>query len=118
KARKSDELKKQQLTQIEKKLGVKDTSTATHQANISDSMPGTGCWLDDIKEYTEWGDREAKVTPVLYLTGNKHFGKTFLTSAIVRKLQTRYGQGDSGTTRTCIAYYFFPKGSEKTDEKL
>ena len=126
KGRKSDELMKQQLAKIEKKLGVKDTCTATHQdnptathqGNLSDSMPGTGSWLDSIKEYTDWEDREAKVAPVLYLTGNKNFGKTFLTSAIVRKLQTRYKQGDGGTIRTCIAYYFFPKDSEKTDEKL
>jgi hypothetical protein len=118
KGRKTEELKQQQLVKIEKKLSVKDSSPATHQANISNCMPGTGSWLDSIQIYKDWGDREKTSAPVLCLTGNENFGKTSLTSAIVRKLQTRYGQGDSSATRTCVAYYFFPKGSEKANEKL
>jgi fungal STAND N-terminal Goodbye domain len=118
KGRKTEELKQQQLIKIEKKLGVKDSSTATPQANISDCVPDTGSWLDSIQEYRDWADRETTADPVLFLTGNENSGKSFLTSAIIRKLQTRYGQGDTGGTRTCVAYYFFPKGSEKADEKL
>jgi hypothetical protein len=63
-------------------------------------------------------DGDAKVSPVLYVTGKENVGMPALTSAIVRRLQARYGQGHGTSTRTSTAYYIFPKSSDKADEKL
>jgi GTP-binding protein EngB required for normal cell division len=63
-------------------------------------------------------DGDSKVAPVLFVTGKENVGKSALTSAIVRRLQARHGQGHGTSTRTYIAYYIFPKSSDKADEKL
>ncbi len=124
KGRKAEDQKKQQLSIIgeklgveDEKLGIKDTSLDTYKSYWNESVPGTGGWLDHLQEYIAWEDRDTSVDPVLCLIGEENFGKSLLTSAIVRKLQNRYRHGDEGSTRTYISYFFFPKGSEKTSER-
>jgi hypothetical protein len=63
-------------------------------------------------------DGDSKVTPVLYVTGKENVGKSALTSAIVCRLQARYGRGHGTLARTYITYYIFPKSSDKANEKL
>lgn len=122
KSRSKIDNRKKQLQIIDEKLGMtvnEDPRSKTQIEKPDKPMPGTGKWLDTVSEYTSWEDRDSsKTMRVLLLIGEESFGKSVLTSAIVDKLQARYRQGEGAFTRTYVAFYYFPKGSEKTSPLL
>ena len=119
--RQAKDVQGEHLKKIEKRFGVTEVtanpSAAINQIIINEIIAGTGNWLKEVREFRSWEDRKAQVDPVLCLKGSENVGKTFLTSAIIRMLQTRYGHEEQGSSRTSIAYHFFPKGSEKAKDK-
>ena len=124
KARNKKEILDKQLQKIAESLSlsdlVKDTKDIlnTQREKINERLPDTGKWLDTVSEYTIWEDRDSSTAPsVLLLIGEESFGKSFLTSAIISKLQARFRQGERASTRTYVAFYYFQKGSEKLSQK-
>lgn len=125
KARSKKEILNKQLQKIAESLGlsdlVKDPKEDTlkiQREKINERLPDTGKWLDTVSEYTIWEDRDSSTaTSVLLLIGEESFGKSFLTSVIVSKLQAQYRQGERASTRTYVAFYYFQKGSEKLSQK-
>lgn len=121
KARSKEDNSMRELLKIEKKLGlyrIEDTSFKIQEENLNERVKETGEWLDNVSEYRDWEDRDLPTaTPVLFLIGEENFGKSILTSAVVSKLQKKYGQGEKASTRTYVAYHYFPKGG-KTNPKV
>lgn len=83
-------------------------------------MPSTGSWLEEIQDYTSLKDGDAKVAPVLYVTGKEnvrkvrpHVSHCAQTSGAIWA-RTRY----LGQNVQYIVYYVFPKSSDKADERL
>jgi hypothetical protein len=81
-------------------------------------MPSTGSWLDEIQDYTSLNDGDAKAAPVLYVTGKENVRKVRLDVSHCAQTSGAIWQGHGTLTKTYIAYYIFPKSSDKADEKL
>ena len=113
--RKSEQLKKDQLSKILKKLAVKDEAIQADKTifneSWSQSIEGSGSWLRDQSQYTDWLDAKTDAKPLLLLTGDTNSGKSFLATTIIHALHDKYGE--KGSVRTSIAYHFFPRWSEK-----
>ena len=64
---------------------------------------GTGQWLLDSKEYTEWVASVEKSKQTLFCPGIPGAGKTILTSVVVDDLRTRF----SDNKTVSLAYIYF-----------
>ncbi|MCJ1378282.1 hypothetical protein MMC17_001379 [Xylographa soralifera] len=72
------------------------------------SQPGTGNWLLDSLDFSDW---ESGRDNYLWLNAIAGAGKTILSSTIIQHLKAKYDD-------TCVAYYFFDfKDNAKQDVK-
>ena len=116
--RKLQKITEEHVYEIEKKLfrkgEARKESEKTFNENRSDSVRNSGSWLHDVSEYEKWIDPESDVDPLLLVSGGDKSGKSYLTSAVVNEIQSNLGDGDKGSTRKSVAYYFFPKRTDKS----
>jgi Cdc6-like AAA superfamily ATPase len=119
--RKSEQTTKENQKKINDKLlgstDIAQKSTTTCNDCWVASMKNSGEWMNALPEYKAWADREPEANPLLLVTGDPNTGKSFLSSVIVHQLQTSRGTATQGSTRTpLVAYYFFPKKTEKSTQ--
>ncbi|KAL2785547.1 hypothetical protein BJX66DRAFT_57918 [Aspergillus keveii] len=111
-----NDARKKNLDLIREKLGQKEEDVA----NVVDardnmwktSVKGSGKWLNDLDEYTQWLDRSSSADPLLILTGEPGTGKSFLVSAIAQDVKAR--NSATKAERGLLGYYSFSIAT-KTD---
>ncbi|KAL4787635.1 hypothetical protein BJX76DRAFT_302251 [Aspergillus varians] len=118
--RTSDDIRKNHLSTLKTKIGVKDEQIATmvdaRENMWKSSVKDSGKWLNDVDEYKQWIDRSSTADSVLVLTGEPGTGKSFLVSAIAQEIKSR----NSGTKaeRSLVGYYsFFIAGKSNSDRQ-
>lgn len=96
KNRKLEDITKDQQKKIQKKLLLSNDIVQASKTICNDlwteSVQRTGSWLRDIPEYTSWADAKSNTNPLLLLTGDANSGKSFLVSAMIHELQSKYVQ--------------------------
>lgn len=81
---------------------------------LSDTIPGTGNWLQDVETYKEWIDLQSEVDTPLLLTGSNGSGKSHLAFAALDGLKRRYSVASSNPIRVLVAFYRFVKVNDET----
>jgi ATPase subunit of ABC transporter with duplicated ATPase domains len=109
------EARKKQSQEIKEALDNPSNSSAKiYKDIIGKKIDGTGEWLKLDPLYASWVVTQQSSTQILYLSGEKGSGKSFLMSTIIEDLKRRYKQrsGDianswQGTTihRYCIEIF-------------
>lgn len=77
-------------------------------------VPGTGEWIANESQFVAW-ETGKNGPPILMIEGGEGTGKSYLTSAVVRHLQSHNPQDVSGS-RTSVAFYFL-EGDNKDGSK-
>jgi Cdc6-like AAA superfamily ATPase len=95
------EARKKQSQEIKEALDNPSNSSAKIYKDI------IGKKLDPL--YASWVVTQQSSTQILYLSGEKGSGKSFLMSTIIEDLKRRYKQRSGDLRRTSIAYYYFQK---------
>jgi Cdc6-like AAA superfamily ATPase len=104
------EARKKQSQEIKEALDNPSNSSAKiYKDIIGKKIDGTGEWLKLDPLYASWVVTQQSSTQILYLSGEKGSGKSFLMSTIIEDLKRRYKQRSGDLRRTSIAYYYFQK---------
>lgn len=84
------------------------------------AVQGTGRWIFDEPKYAAWETGPIGTPPILAIEGAEGSGKSFLTSAIIRRLR-KHGSAESSGPRNLVAFYFLegdPKEELKNADNL
>lgn len=79
-------------------------------------VPGTGEWIYEEPLFVAW-ETGIDSPPVLMIEGGEGTGKSYLTSSIIRHLQSHNPQDVSGS-RTSVAYYFLEGDNKEGSQSL
>ncbi|OJD40290.1 neutral amino acid permease [Diplodia corticola] len=96
--------------EIEETTQFLDQWTETQTKLQKEYVKGIGSWLPALDEFSTWADVCQAAAPVLMLEADPGFGKTYLCSEIIKKLQD--GQMPEKHRMSSIAFFYF-KSSEK-----
>lgn len=109
-------LKKKQLDSIMHALGnpKEELYQKTYGDHISTKVEGTGQWLQQDPFYMSWADCGQTSEPILCISGDEGYGKTYLMSIIVQDLRRRYPQGNEDPSRVSVAYYYFERDAKNS----
>lgn len=84
-----------------------------HEELVRTHVPRTGQWLLKDPQFIDWAYRKAP--PIIALEGREGFGKSHISSVIIRHLHRHPPQLQGSSSRVSMAYYFFRKDNK--DEK-
>ncbi|EXJ82410.1 hypothetical protein A1O3_06223 [Capronia epimyces CBS 606.96] len=110
----SDSLERKQVEKIKAKLGVQeevDEQVKLHRRLLSETVPGSGRWIYENRQFIEWSDRSSPWDKVFLLSANEGYGKSFLVTTIVHGLEKRYTRSTSDPSRPTTAYYYVEQQS-------
>ncbi|KAK2616359.1 hypothetical protein QQS21_000793 [Conoideocrella luteorostrata] len=92
-------------------IGPKENLAAQLEECIGNTVPGTGEWLvNRDPRFAAWADVARTGSPIFAVEAKEGYGKTYLTSTVVRHLQKRYATLPA-EFQAAIAYHFFPMDS-------
>ena len=94
---------------VQKTLGIdKSKRSWDRQLELWEGhVSGTGRWLLNMRAFLQWINLEYSVTPVLAIRAPRGFGKSYLSSIVIRHLQDRFRDDPRGA----VAYYYFQRES-------
>lgn len=121
--RDSDKLEQKQMDRIRTVLGVHkdlETQEALYRQLRNELVAGTGTWMHDQPAYQNWADIQSGSDSLLLLSGEHGYGKSFLCTSIIRRLQkdlTHSASLDS-TARSAIAYYYIQAQDTKSSHGM
>ena len=120
KNRKLEQANEDRLDKLAGRLDVKreitnTTRIACHKQWL-ESVEGTGKWLYDSHEFSDWIDGKSDVDPLFFLIGDAGSGKSFIASSIVHRLQPDFVQGKKDRGQNLLAYHSFRKSNEKSGQ--
>lgn len=105
----TDSLERKQVEKIKVTLGVQkegDEQLKLYRHLLSETVAGSGKWIHENRNFIAWSDRTSTWDPILLLSANEGYGKSFLVTTIVHDLEKRYARSTSDSSRTTIAYYY------------
>jgi hypothetical protein len=112
--KKRDAIGNQQRETIKNALG--DSAEKSYREILTKLSIGsarqTGTWLKQNSQFITWTGLEFAEHPILCISGDEGFGKSYLVSSVIRYLRKRYPQGSQDPDRTSVAYYFFQEDKE------
>lgn len=114
--RNKDDARQRQLETVKKAISPKEIYKEVLTNYNDRRVYQTGSWLLGSSAFMEWADNKLGLQPILCISGNEGYGKSYLVSAIIDHLRSRYSQGLS-TSRTSIAYYFFEYDNKVSQSK-
>ena len=97
-SRNQQEREKKDRESVKKALGIDETKTSwDRQVELWDShITGTGQWLLSKPYFSNWADKVVTTCEVIMLNAPSGFGKTLLSSIVVRHLQDKYRSDSHG----------------------
>ncbi|KAH8589976.1 hypothetical protein B0O99DRAFT_315745 [Bisporella sp. PMI_857] len=92
------DLRRRQLVQL---TGVSEPPVDELLAFEDTRAPGTCDWLSTRKPYITWRTSQLDSKPIFWLTGNAGFGKSYLSSYVIKEIQKSPAK---------CSFFFFRKG--------
>ncbi|KAK0654716.1 hypothetical protein DIS24_g5146 [Lasiodiplodia hormozganensis] len=99
-------------TKIRTVLAIDENKSPWHseqKQHSSNAISETGSWLLGNEDFKAWEyDRSDSAKRVIALEAEAGFGKSYLSSVVIKHLQTRYDSPQE-LFKTSVAYYYFKK---------
>lgn len=117
KKRDAETFKQKQLDKIKRTLNVHaevEQQIESHSHLVSDTVAGTGHWVQEDQFHAEYADRSSDWSKVLFISGPEGYGKSFLVTTIVHELEKRYLRQSGDVSRTSVAYFYMARDSKKS----